>query len=151
MQYLLEWTKNQRAEYFAKKLSEQYYPGWGRAQRLSEELGVSHSQASNWLTGAVPREHSEISRVADHLGLDIMEWVFGRCSSSLNLKKLIDAITFVKTLEVEDEHDMSPELFAEIVVEAYEDKIQGAAVLDSLAVVAEIRSRGEKERNGTTE
>ena len=151
MQYLLEWTKNQRAEYFAKKLSEQYYPGWGRAQRLSEELGVSHSQASNWLTGAVPREHSEISRVADHLGLDIMGWGVGRCSSSLNLKKLIDAITFVKTLEVEDEHDMSPELFAEIVVEAYEDKIQGAAVLDSLAVVAEIRSRGEKERNGTTE
>ena len=146
----MEWTKNQRAEYFAKKLSEQEYPNWGRAQRLSEELGVSHSQASNWLTGAVPREHSEISRVADHLGIDIMEWVFGRASSSLNLKKLVDAIAFVKTLEVEDENTMSPQLFAEIAIEAYEDKIQGAAVLDSLAVVADIRSRGEKERNGQT-
>lgn len=147
----MEWTKNQRAEYFSKKLSEQEYPNWGRAQRLSEELGVSHSQASNWLTGAVPREHSEISRVADHLGIDIMEWVYGKSSSSMNIKKLIDAITFVKTLEVEDENTMSPQLFAEIVVEAYQDKIQGAAVLDSLAVVADIRSRGEKERNGTTE
>lgn len=146
----MEWTKNQRAEYFAKKLSEQEYPSWGRAQRLSEELGVSHSQASNWLTGAVPREHSEISRVADHLGIDIMEWVFGRASSSLNMKKLVDAIAFVKTLEVEDENTMSPQLFAEIAIEAYEDKIQGAAVLDSLAVVADIRSRGEKERNGQT-
>ena len=147
----MEWTKNQRAEYFAKKLSEQEYPGWGRAQRLSEELGVSHSQASNWLTGAVPREHIEISRVADHLGIDIMEWVYGKRSSSLNIKKLVDAIAFVKTLEVEDENTMSPQLFAEIAVEAYEDKIQGAAVLDSLAVVADIRSRGAKERNGTTE
>lgn len=147
----MEWTKSQRAEYFAKKLSEQEYPNWGRAQRLSEELGVSHSQASNWLTGAVPREHSEISRVADHLGIDIMEWVYGKTSSSLNMKKLIDAITFVKTLEVEDENTMSPQLFAEITVEAYEDKIQGAAVLDSLAVVADIRSRGAKDRNGTTE
>lgn len=147
----MEWTKNQRAEYFAKKLSEQEYPSWGRAQRLAEELGVSHSQASNWLTGAVPREHSEISRVADHLGIDIMEWVYGKSSSSLNMKKLIDAITFVKTLEVEDENTMSPHLFAEIVVEAYQDKIQGAAVLDSLAVVADIRSRGEKDRNGTTQ
>ena len=45
---------------------------------------------------------------------------------------------------------MSPQLFAEIAIEAYEDKIQGAAVLDSLAVVADIRSRGEKERNGQT-
>ena len=62
-----------------------------------------------------------------------------------------NAITFVKTLEVEDENTMSPHLFAEIVVEAYQDKIQGAAVLDSLAVVADIRSRGEKDRNGTTE
>jgi len=146
----MEWTKNQRAEYFAKKLSEQEYPNWGRAQRLSEELGVSHSQASNWLTGAVPREHGEIIRVADHLGIDIMEWVFGRGSSSLNTKKLVDAIAFVKTLEVEDENTMSPQLFAEIAIEAYEDKIQGAAVLDSLAVIADIRSRGAKDRNGTT-
>ena len=147
----MEWTKNQRAEYFAKKLSEQGYPNWGRAQRLSEELGVSHSQASNWLTGAVPREHSEISRVADHLGIDIMKWVYGKYASSLNTRKLVDAITFVKTLEVEDDNTMSPQLFAEITVEAYEDKIQGAAVLDSLAVLSDIRSRGAKERNGTTE
>ena len=45
-----------------------------------------------------------------------MEWVYGKSSSSLNMKKLIDAITFVKTLEVEDENTMSPHLFAEIVL-----------------------------------
>lgn len=145
----MEWNKNQRAEYFAKKLSEQEYPNWGRAQRLSEELGVSHSQASNWLTGAVPREHAEICRVADHLGIDIMEWVYGRCASVLSIPKLVDAVAFVKILEQEDDHNMSPQLFSEIVVEAYQDKIQGAAVLDSLAVVADIRSRGERDRNGS--
>jgi len=146
----MEWSKSQRAECFAKKLSELGYPGWGRAQRLSEELGVSHSQASNWLTGAVPREHGEIKRVADHLGIDIMEWVYGASSSSVNIKKLVNSIQFVKILEHEDEHVMSPELFAEICVEAYEDKIQGAAVLDSLAVVADIRSRGAKDSDAET-
>lgn len=146
----MEWSKNQRAECFAKKLSELGYPGWGRAQQLSEELGVSHSQASNWLTGAVPREHSEISRVAEHLGIDIMEWVYGKTSSGINIRKLVDSITFVKVLENEDDQTMSAELFAEIVVEAYEDKIQGAAVLDSLAVVADIRSRGASDRDAGT-
>lgn len=146
----MEWNKENRAQYFNSKLSEKDYPGWGRAQRISDELGVSHSQASNWLTGALPREHGEIKRVADFLGLNIMHWVYGVSTSNLNKRKLMDSIAFAKTVEDQYQNEtMSPEDFAEVVMFTYEDKIKGAAVLESLAVIRDITSRGGSDKNGT--
>lgn len=147
----MEWTKEKRAEYFEAKLDELRYPGWGRAQKLADELGVSHSQASNWLTGALPREHSEIKRVASHLQISIMEWVYGESQSAVDTRKLMKAINFAKTLEQmnPDEEPMTPAQFTEIVMMDYDNKIAGAALMETLAVIAEVRDRGAEEGNGT--
>jgi len=148
----MEWTKESRAEYFEAKLDELRYPGWGRAQKLADELGVSHSQASNWLTGALPREHSEIKRVATHLQISIMEWVYGESQSAVDTRRLMKAVNFAKTLEQEypNKDPMTPAQFTEIVMMDYDNKIAGAAVMETLAVIAEVRDRGEVEGNGTT-
>lgn len=146
----MEWTKENRAEYFEAKLDERRYPGWGRAQKLADELGVSHSQASNWLTGALPREHNEIKRVATHLQISIMEWVYGECQSAVDTRKLMKAINFAKTLEQmnPDQPSMTPSQFTEIVMMDYDNKIAGAALMETLAVIAEIRDGGAVEENG---
>lgn len=146
----MEWSKEQRADYIATRLSEQNYPTWGRAAKIAELCNTSHSQATNWMNGAVPRDHDEIKRIASLLNLDIMNWVYGGTATTLNRNKLMDAIMLAKTIEQDYADEiMSPYDFAAIVMNTYDDKIKGAAVLESLAVISDITKRGATERNGT--
>ena len=147
----MEWTKEKRSEYLESRLTELGYPAWGRAAKIADLIGTSHSQATNWLNGAVPRDHDEIKRIADTLGLDIMEWVYGRSSEALNERKMAQAIA--TTFELGEEmpgEEFKPEHFAQVVMLVYTDKLQGAAVLESLALLSDIRNTGGVEQNGTT-
>ena len=147
----MEWTKEERAQYVERRLNEVGYPVRGRAARIAEDCNTSHSQASNWLGGAVPREPEEVKRVADILNLEIMEWVYGLTQSAVDTRKLMRAITFAKTLEQQNpkEEPMTPAQFTEIVMMDYDNKIAGAAVMETLAVIAEVRDRGADKVNGT--
>ena len=147
----MEWTKEERSQYVERRLNEVGYPLRGRAARIAEDCNTSHSQATNWLGGAVPREPEEVKRVADTLNLEIMEWVYGLTQSAVDTRKLMKAITFAKTLEQQNpnEEPMTPAQFTEIVMMDYDNKIAGAAVMETLAVIAEIRDGGAVRENGT--
>ena len=148
----MEWTKDERSEYVDRRLNEVGYPVRGRAARIAEDCATSHSQATNWLGGAVPREPEEVKRVADILNLEIMEWVYGLTQSAVDTRKLMKAVNFAKTLEQmnPDKPPMTPSQFTEIVMMDYDNKIAGAALMETLAVIAEVRDRGAVEGNGTT-
>lgn len=148
----MEWTKEERSQYVERRLNEVGYPVRGRAARIAEDCETSHSQASNWLGGAVPREPEEVKRVADTLNLEIMEWVYGMTQSAVDTRKLMRAITFAKTLEQQNpnEEPMTPAQFTEIVMMDYDNKIAGAAVMETLAVIAEVRERGAVQENVTS-
>ena len=147
----MEWTKEERSMYIERRLNEVGYPVRGRAARIAEDCATSHSQATNWLAGAVPREPEEVKRVADRLNLEIMTWVYGLTQSAVDTRKLLKAINFAKTLELQypNEKPMTPTQFTEIVMMDYDDKIAGAAVMETLAVIAEVRERGATEDNVT--
>lgn len=156
----MEWTKKQRAQYLERRLNESGYPAWGRAAKIADLMSTSHSQATNWLNGAVPRDHDEIKRLASKLSLDIMEWVYGKTSDAVDERKLSEAIrtTFELGNEMPGE-EFTAEHFAEVVMLVYTGKLQGAAVLHSLALlnnVREIDSGGNGsgaggKSNGTTD
>lgn len=148
----MEWTKEDRAAYFEQGLTAAGYPAWGRAQRLADELSVTYAQASNWMTGSLPRDHAEIKRVAHFLNIPIMEWVYGESESSLNIRKLTEAIALAKAVEADyKDENMSAEDFAEVVQNIYEDRMQGAALLGALKLLSGKSTQGGKvdaEANG---
>ena len=139
----MEWTKKNRAEYVEVRLNEVGYPIKRRAAQIADDCKTSHSQATNWLSGAVPRDSEETKRVADKLNLDIMMWVYGRTTSAVDIRKLRRGIMFTKTLEQKfpNEEPMTPEQFCEIVMMDYDNKIAGSAVMETLAKVADIRGK----------
>lgn len=143
----MEWTKEDRAAYFEQGLTAAGYPAWGRAQRLADELSVTYAQASNWMTGSLPRDHAEIKRVAHFLNISIMEWVYGEPESSLDIRKLTEAIALAKAVEAEyKDENMSAEDFAEVVQNIYEDRMQGAALLEALKILS-----GKSTQGGTVD
>ena len=142
----MQWTKKARAKYFNKQIEKQGYKEWGKAQRLAEELQVSHSMVSNWLGGALPRQHSEIKRVSDHLGLDLMHWVYGETSTELRLDaaRLSQSILTAKSLEAQIEgRCLSAEEFTQLVVLDYTGEIAGKATLKALRLIEGLRSGSE--------
>ena len=143
----MQWTKKKRATYLNKRVEKLGYQRWGKAQRLADELQVSHSMVSNWLGGALPREHSEIKRVSNHLGLDIMHWVYGEISEELRLDKarLTRSISTAKALEAQIKGGcLSAEEFTQLVILDYSGEIAGEATLKVLQLIEGLRMESEE-------
>lgn len=145
----MEISKEQRALYFERKCREAGYRDWGKTQNLARDLGVSHGQVSNWQSGALPRGHDEIWRVAEHLNIDIMEWIYGveHKSDVLDEKKLAACLRLLKAVERGDDAEMTPSQFARLTLLAYKDEVSGTAMLAKLgSEISNIES--ERENDG---
>lgn len=114
----MTFSKQRRAVFFKIKCDEAHYIGWGAMQRLARDLGVSHSRVANWYNeGALPRGHKEIKRVADHLQIDVREWVYGiggAGSREPDVSRLTACIGYANTRV-----DLTPKEFAEYTTQLY--------------------------------
>lgn len=130
----MEISKQERSEYFDRKCRENGYRDWGKTQNLARDLAVTHGQVSNWLNGALPRGHDEIWRVAAHLDIDIMEWIYGVEAKRdvLDEKKLAACLRLLKAVERGDDAEMAPSQFARLTLLAYKDELSGTAMLAKL-------------------
>lgn len=130
----MEISKEQRAEYFDRKCRESGYRDWGKTQNLARDLNVTHGQVSNWLNGAVPRGFDEIWRVAQHLNIDIMEWIYGVDAKSdvLDENKLTGTFRLLKAIEKGENYEMSPSQFARFAILVYNDDMQSTAMISKI-------------------
>lgn len=158
----MDWTKEQRAAWFSQACKDAGYRDWGKAQHLADDLKVTHATTTGWLSGALPRDHDEIKRVADFLGIDILEWIYGEKSTPKNIKPLLqeiyNAVFTVKMVELstrqEEGHEdylISPKQFVRLVRQMVDGGVEGMKTMLEIAEAIELNNdNGGEVVNGPT-
>ena len=131
----MTWSTQQRAEFFQSKCYEANYKGVGLIKRLASDLGVSYAKVGNWYSnGRLPREPEERKRVADHLQINLMEWVYGiggPGSRELDRSRLTACIGYAKMRS-----DLPLKEFAEYTTQLYLSDVSLEA-LKNLSILEE--------------
>ena len=97
--------KEYRAAWLAKFFDEKGIALYGRASRISRDLGCAKAAATGWLGGALPRDMELGMRFCDFYGIDMREWVAGEKTKqvSLDTERLHTALTLVRAFEDDTE------------------------------------------------
>ena len=97
--------KEDRAAWLAKFFDESGIALYGRASRISRDLGCAKAAATGWLGGALPRDMELGMRFCEFYGIDLKEWVFGEKTKqvSLDTERLHTALTLVRAFEDDTE------------------------------------------------
>ncbi len=98
--------KEDRAAWLAKFFDESGIALYGRASRISRDLGCAKAVSTGWLHGTLPRDMELGLRFCEFYGIDLKEWVLGEKTKqvSLETERLHTALTLVR--EFEDETDV---------------------------------------------
>ena len=90
--------KSERAEWLSKHLDRCGIPMYGRASRISKEVGCANAVATGWIRGSLPRDLVLGFKFADLYGFDVREWTFGVPSKVVS-EEWMNAITIAKDFE----------------------------------------------------
>jgi|GEM_PF-1169741 len=116
-------TKLQRSVIINAELEAAGVPSWGRASRLSADLGVSPATSAGWLTGSLPRDSVALLRFCNHYGIDANLWVNGISSGdSLSTDKIARLCKILKDWEVQNDKSLTPDNFGTLMVMLYQDE-----------------------------
>ena len=140
----MDWTKEKRATWFSQACTNAGYRDWGKAQHLADDLKVTHATTTGWLSGALPRDHDEIKRVADHLGIDILEWIYGEKQQSAGTKatvsEIYNAVYLMKSAELStraepgnENYMVGPTQFVRLVRQIVDGGVEGLSTMYDIA------------------
>lgn len=139
----MNYGATERGIYFQEKVRQRGIADWGRTKTLADALSVSYAAAKGWFEGAIPRSPDDIVKVADHLGLDIGEWISGRKSTSIERGKLDESVRLVKEFERQANISLTPEQMAELITHAYFDTGAGNGMLSQMASMFDFSTKKE--------
>ena len=116
-------TKEQRSVIINAELEKVVIASWGRASRISADLGVSPATSSGWLTGCLPRDSVALLRFCNHYGIDANLWVNGVSSGdSLSTDKIERLCEILKQYELDSGTTINPKNFARLMVMLYQEE-----------------------------
>jgi len=119
----VKMTKEQRSVIINAELEAAGVPSWGRASRLSADLGVSPATSAGWLTGCLPRDSVALLRFCNHYGIDANLWVNGVSSGdSLSTDKIERLCERLKQHELDSGTILNPKKFSRLMVMLYQDE-----------------------------
>ena len=119
----VKMTKEQRSVIINAELEAAGVPSWGRASRLSADLGVSPATSAGWLTGCLPRDSVALLRFCNHYGIDANLWVNGVSSGdSLSTDKIERLCERLKKHELDSGTILNPKKFSRLMVMLYQDE-----------------------------
>ena len=139
----MNYGATERGIYFQERVRQRGIADWGRTKTLADALSVSYAAAKGWFEGAIPRSPDDIVKVADHLGLDIGEWISGRKSTSIERGKLDESVRLVKEFERQANISLTPEQMAELITHAYFDTGAGNGMLSQMASMFDFSTKKE--------
>ncbi len=99
-------TKDERATWIAQALERAGIALYGRASRISKDLGCAKAASTGWLNGSLPRDLELAFRFADFYEIDLREWVTGEKSIAArgqSIENMRHAIKLVRQFEYETE------------------------------------------------
>jgi|TARA_B110000902_G_scaffold211550_1_gene242316 hypothetical protein len=116
-------TKEQRSVIINAELERVGVTSWGRASRISADLGVSPATSAGWLTGCLPRDSVALLRFCNHYGIDANLWVNGVSSGdSLSTDKIERLCEILKQYELDSGTTINPKNFARLMVMLYQEE-----------------------------
>ena len=141
-------TKEERAVWIAQALERAGIALYGRASRISKDLGCAKADATGWLNGSLPRDMELAFRFADFYEIDIREWVTGektRAGSEPDRTKVADAIRLVKRFEADTEIGWGVDDFVEQVMTVLDDpKYQQRYHADVVSFLEKTKTKKER-------
>tara|TARA_R110002153_G_scaffold265049_6_gene427311 strand:- start:2792 stop:3253 length:462 start_codon:yes stop_codon:yes gene_type:complete len=128
-------TKEHRASIFNALLEKSGVPSWGRATRISDDLGISQATASGWLNGSLPRDCGALLNCADKYDIDVHEWVSGTArGKGLNLEKLERNVQRLHEHILAHSMQLNAAQSAKLIVMLYEDEEKADYLLKNIGI-----------------
>lgn len=141
--------RDKRRAWFDKTMTKAGVDTYGRASRISREIGCSIASVQSWISGNLPKDGVLLHKCAHHYGFDMAEWVTTEKQStpSDSEEHWLEAIKMAK--DFEDENGiLSAATFQSIVVIIRKHLKGNANINDSLAGYAKVLEEAKKEANG---
>ena len=106
--------KEERSKWLNAHLDRYGMPLYGRASRISKEVGCSNAVATGWIRGSLPRDLVLGFKFADLSGFDVRKWTFGVPGKVVN-EEWLSAITIARDFEATLDKPLSTDQFIGVV------------------------------------
>ena len=141
--------RDKRRAWFDKTMTAAGVDTYGRASRISREIGCSIASAQAWISGNLPKDGVLLYKAAKQYGFSMAEWVTTEKQSTPSDSEdhWLQAIKMAKDFE-EENGLLSATTFQSIVVIIRKHLTGDADINDSLAGYAKVLEEAKKEANG---
>tara|TARA_Y100000114_G_C11736448_1_gene316452 strand:- start:162 stop:572 length:411 start_codon:yes stop_codon:yes gene_type:complete len=106
--------KEDRAKWLSKTLDARGIPEYGRASRISKDIGCANAVATGWIRGTLPRDVVLGFKFCDFYNIDFREWTFGIPSVVVS-EQWFEAIATAREFEEAYRNDLTTDQFIGVV------------------------------------
>lgn len=139
-------TKDERREWFTKKLDSLNVPSHGRATVIRKSASVSHAVAAGWLKGSLPKEMHSAFLFCDHYSIDPWDWVYGEPRTGGKTNPEIEQAYMMARKFEKEMGELTDDQFKAVSQLLLTDSVDAAFVannLSSMASILKMPSRSE--------
>lgn len=133
--------KEDRAKWLSKTLDARGIPEYGRASRISKDIGCANAVATGWIRGTLPRDVVLGFKFCDFYNIDFREWTFGIPSVVVS-EEWLRAIAMAREFEEAYDRTLTTDQFIGVVKLALKAETPGflAQALQELGSIFSLKN-----------
>ena len=133
--------KEDRAKWLSKTLDARGIPEYGRASRISKDIGCANAVATGWIRGTLPRDVVLGFKFCDFYNIDFREWTFGIPSVVVS-EEWLRAIAMAREFEEAYDRSLTTDQFIGVVKLALKAETPGflAQALQELGSIFSLKN-----------